>query len=299
MAKKGLGRGLNMLLGDDVPEAKVDEPVSRKGLATVPIEHLKPDANQPRKSFLDDAIDELARSIKAKGLLQPILVRPSARGDGTYEIVAGERRWRAAQKAGVHQVPVIIKELSDAEAAEIALIENVQRVDLNPMEEAEAYAHLMKTHGRTQNNIADAVGKSRSHIANMTRLNSLPKMVREQVRGGHLTMGHARALINAPHPEIIAKNIMLNGLSVRETERIVREAVDLTAGKPAAKKKAKDEAAPSKSADIRALERDLAEATGLDIALVDKGKKGGTLTISYTSIGQLDDVCAKLSGQKF
>lgn len=291
MAKKGLGRGLDMLLGDDENE-RASDAASVSDIARVPVEFIVPDPEQPRKSFADDAIAELAASIRAKGLLQPILVRPAPGKKREYLIVAGERRWRAAQKAQLHEVPVIIREFDDDQAAEIALIENVQRVDLNPIEEAEAYQRLAEKHDRSQADIAEAVGKSRSHIANMMRLTGLPQPVKEQVRAGHLSMGHARAILSADYPEEIAAMVLERNLSVRETEALVRAAASIDGGGKSKKKK-KDKA-PEKNADIRLLERDLAEALGLTVDLTHGGKKGGVLTINYTNLDQLDEVCRRL-----
>ena len=211
-------------------------------------------------------------------------------------IVAGERRWRAAQKAQIHEVPVAIREFSDDEAAEIALIENIQRVDLNPMEEADAYHHLAASHKRSQKEIADAVGKSRSHVANMMRLTQLPKKVRDKVREGDLSMGHARAILSSADPEKVAGHVIEHGLSVRETEAYARETSgktgsDETDGKKSKKKKDKGAA---KDADTRALERDISESLGLDVTIEHKGKKGGALTISYRDLEQLDEVCRLL-----
>ena len=289
MARKGLGRGLGVLLGDDedvAAEASVASEVDK-----LPIEFIIPDPEQPRKTFADDAIAELAASIRAKGLLQPILVRPVPGKERQYLIVAGERRWRASQKAQLHEVPVIIREFSDDQAAEIALIENVQRVDLNPIEEAEAYQRLAEKHERSQAEIAEAVGKSRSHVANMMRLTGLPKPVKEQVREGKLSMGHARAILSADYPEKVAAQVIEQDLSVRQTEALVRDGDATAPAKAPPKAKAK---AASKNADIRALERDLAEALGLDVDLSHSASKGGVLTITYRNLDQLDEVCRRL-----
>ena len=226
---KGLGRGLDALLGDvSAPKAAAPAPAPTEAPAPVgpkrelPIEQLKPCADQPRRIFDKDAIAELASSIAAKGMLQPILVRPA--GADSYEIVAGERRWRAAQKAQLHKVPVIIRELTDEETAEIALIENVQRVDLNPVEEAAAYQRLSDVFGRTQEDIAKAVGKSRSHVANIMRLLNLPKTALDALSGNEITMGHARALLGSSAPKQMLDIVLKGGLSVRETEAYIREA---------------------------------------------------------------------------
>ena len=293
---KGLGRGLDALLGDaPAPKASARAAGPKREL---PIEHLQPNARQPRRIFDKEAIAELATSIKTRGLLQPILVRPI--DGGRYEIVAGERRWRAAQKAKLHDVPVIIRELSDEAAAEIALIENVQRVDLNPVEEAAAYHRLSNDYGRTQEDIAKAVGKSRSHVANIMRLLNLPQKALDALGAGALTMGHARALLAASKPEAVCALVLSKGLSVRQTEALIREA-ETRAGRggPGKKEKSKEKSIsskPAKDADTRALERDLSAILGLEVA-IDHSKKGsGSLKIDYLTLDQLDDICRRLMG---
>jgi ParB family chromosome partitioning protein len=299
---RGLGRGLDALLGD-APALRREEPVGAAASAapgkrppTLPIEHLKPNPAQPRRHFNDDAIEELAISIRARGLLQPILVRPAGRD--SFEIVAGERRWRAAQRAGVHDVPVVIRELDDTEAAEIALIENVQRVDLNPMEEAAAFARLADVYGRTQEEISKAVGKSRSHVANMMRLTSLPAMCRKALEEGALSMGHARALLGAKAPDDALVLVLKHGLNVRDTESYVKKLNEAPAETSAriAREPAKPSVPGRKDADTRALEADLAAALGLEIAIDHKPKGSGVITIGYRSLDQLDDVCKRLMG---
>jgi len=304
---KGLGRGLDALLGD-APAARATAPDAPQGAAAagpkreLPIEQLKPNAEQPRRMFDKDAIDELAASIVARGMLQPILVRP--KGPDAYEIVAGERRWRAAQKAQLHKVPVIIRELTDEETAEIALIENVQRVDLNPVEEAAAYARLSAVYNRTQEEISKAVGKSRSHVANIMRLLNLPQKALDALSANEITMGHARALLGAPSPKQVLDFVLSRGLSVRQTEALVRQLntreSDGRAGKasaPAPKSDEKSTASPGpKDADTRALERDLSAILGLDVA-IDHSKKGsGSITVKYLTLDQLDDLCRRLMG---
>ncbi|MFQ5564272.1 MAG: ParB/RepB/Spo0J family partition protein [Parvularculaceae bacterium] len=296
-ARKRLGRGLDALLGD--------APVERRGPASapetqktgLPIEFLEPNPAQPRRVFDDAAIDELALSIKARGLLQPILVRP--KGEDRYEIVAGERRWRAAQRAKLHDVPVIIRELTDEESSEISLIENLQRVDLSPIEEAEAYRGLVDAYERTQDEIARAVGKSRSHVANMMRLLKLPARAREALSTGELTMGHARALLAAPDPDRLCAQVIKNGLSVRETEALAkREAARAEGGEASekAEKKADTGTRRTKDADTRALEADLAAALGLEVEISHTSKGSGAVTIRYLSLDQLDEVCRRLMG---
>ncbi len=292
---KGLGRGLDALMGD-APSARASDPAPEPGpRRELPIEFLKPNPDQPRRKFDDDAITELAQSIETRGLLQPILVRPMGRDD--YQIVAGERRWRAAQKAKLHSVPVIVRELTDEETAEIALVENVQRVDLNPIEEADAYQRLVDHYGRTQDEIAKAVGKSRSHIANILRLLNLPKPAIDALGSGAISMGHARALLGLKDPAAALKEVLARGLSVRETEALARQ--DKTGGQGASGKKnpAKTTAKPGGGdSDTRALERDLSAILGLDVS-IDHAKNGaGSVTVSYLTLDQLDDICRRLMG---
>jgi ParB family chromosome partitioning protein len=277
--KKRLGRGLAALIGDDTTEEAVLQDV--RTLRHMPIELLKASPNNPRKHFADADLDELANSIRDKGLLQPIVVRPISGGD--YEIVAGERRWRAAQRAGVHDVPVLIRELSDGEALEIALIENIQRTDLNPLEEARAYGLLLEQFSYTQQQLAESVGKSRSHIANTLRLLNLPESVRKQIEEGFLTAGHARALVATDSPEHLADRIIKLGLSVREAEGLAREA---SPGKSKSK--------PEKDADTKALEKLVSEAIGLKVDITHKGIAGGMMQISYKTLDQLEDICRRL-----
>ena len=278
--KKRLGRGLAALIGDDTSEDAVVQDV--RSLRHMPIELMRASPNNPRKHFAEQDLEELANSIRDKGLLQPIVVRPVA--EGGYEIVAGERRWRAAQRAGVHDVPVLIRELSDGEALEIALIENIQRSDLNPLEEARAYGMLLEQFSYTQQQLAESIGKSRSHIANTLRLLNLPESVRRQIEDGSLTAGHARALVATDSPAELADRIIKLGLSVREAEGLARDA---SGGK---KPKTKTE----KDADTRALEKLVSEAIGLKIEIDHKGSAGGTIQISYKTLDQLEDVCRRL-----
>lgn len=307
-SNRGLGRGLDALLGDR-GQAKPDKPArdtpsdrAQTGSVTgqereVPIEYLMANPDQPRKTFHDDAIADLANSIREKGLLQPILVRPieTPTDQARYEIVAGERRWRAAQKAQLHQIPVIIRALNDQETAEIALIENIQRVDLNVMEEAEAYHHLRVAHKRTQQEIADAVGKSRSHVANLMRLTDLPKSVQAGVRDNTISMGHARALLTSENPADDYQRVKKDNLSVRQTEALVKR-LSVVSGASNNPKTTSTEKPINKDADTRALERNLAEALGLTVG-VDHQKSGaGSVTINYLNLDQLDEVCRRLLG---
>lgn len=293
---KGLGRGLDALLGD-APSMRA-APSDGDSKRELPIEFLKPNANQPRRIFDKTSIEELAASIRSRGLLQPILVRP--KGDNRYEIVAGERRWRAAQKAHLHNVAVIIRELTDEQAAEIALIENVQRVDLNPVEEATAYNQLADSHGRTQEEISKAVGKSRSHVANMMRLTNLPEKALEALSGGAITMGHARALLASADPDRVCALVIKNSLSVRETERLAKSFDGAGQGAPTNKKnnvKTKVSSA-RKDSDTRALERDLAAILGLEVNIDHKAKGAGAVTLKYMTLDQLDDICRRLMGAR-
>jgi ParB family chromosome partitioning protein len=279
--KRRLGRGLAALIGDDVVEAA--SPEDFRGLRHLPIELMHPNPNNPRKSFREDELEDLARSIREKGLLQPLVVRQ--REDGEYEIVAGERRWRASQRAGLHELPVLIRELTDGETLEIALIENIQRADLNPLEEARAYGQLLEQFSYTQQQLADSVGKSRSHIANTIRLLNLPDSVRAYIEDGRLTAGHARTLVAADSPAELANKIISLGLSVREAENLARKVSTLPAGK----------AKNQKDADTRALEKQLSETTGLRVEIKAKGREGGTLLIKYKTFEQLDDVTHRLA----
>lgn len=293
-SRKRLGRGLAALIGED---GATQEPAPAggetrgpsHGLKQMPIALLQRNPRNPRKRFADADLDDLARSLREKGMLQPLLVRPLADVAGSYEIVAGERRWRAAQKAGLHDVPVIVRELSDAEALEIALVENVQRSDLNPVEEAEGYRRLMEEFHYSQQQLGEAVGKSRSHIANTLRLLALPETVRDLLHDGALTAGHARALIATDSPDRLAERIVKEGLSVRETEELARKAQE-GAGKAAPSWRR-----PEKDADTLALERGLAETLGLKVVVDHRGQKGGELKISYSTLEQLDDLCQRLS----
>jgi ParB family chromosome partitioning protein len=282
--RRGLGRGLSALLGET--EAPV-APGGPSGARDLPIELIKPNPGQPRTHFDPGELEELASSMRQKGVLQPILVRPH--GDGEYQIVAGERRWRAAQKAGLSAMPALVRELSDVETLEIALIENIQRSDLNAIDEAAAYQTLMTLGDATQEAVAETVGKSRSHVANTLRLLQLPGTVQTLVRAGRLSAGHARALVGAPEPEVLASRIIEQGLNVRETEALARKAASPEPGSPA-------KPARGKSADTQALERDLSERLGLTVEITDRNGSGD-VRIHYRSLEQLDDLCRRLSGR--
>jgi ParB family chromosome partitioning protein len=280
--KRRLGRGLAALIGDDVIEAA--SPEESRGLRHLPIELLHSNPNNPRKQFKEEELEDLSKSIREKGLLQPIVVRQ--RADGEYEIVAGERRWRASQRAGLHELPVLIRDLSDGETLEIALIENIQRSDLNPLEEARAYGQLLEQFSDTQQQLADSVGKSRSHIANTLRLLTLPESVRSYIEDGKLTAGHARTLVATDSPADLANKIISLGLSVREAETLTRN-------NPATRK-----AKATKDADTRALEKQLADAMGLRVEIKAQGREGGTLLIKYKTLDQLDGITHRLMSKK-
>ena len=281
--KRRLGRGLAALIGDDTTEEAVVQDI--RSLRHVPIELLQANPNNPRKHFNEDELNTLAASLKEKGLLQPLVVRP--RAGGSFEIVAGERRWRASQRAGLHELPVLIRELDDKETLEIALIENVQRADLNALEEARAYKQLVDQYGHTQQQLADVIGKSRSHIANTIRLLNLPQATQIQIETGRLTAGHARALIATDSPEELADKIIKLNLTVRQTEDLARD-------KNAS---SKTKISKDKDADTRALEKQMSEAVGLSVSIKHKGKSGGNVIIAYKTLDQLDEVIKKLGGQ--
>jgi ParB family chromosome partitioning protein len=286
--KRGLGRGLSSLLGEAAREQPIGSDAARSaGVQTLPVGQIVPNPDQPRRHFDEDSLDELAASLKVSGLIQPIVVRPKG---NVYEIVAGERRWRAAQRAQLHDVPVLVRTLSDAETVELAIVENVQRQDLNAIEEAEAYQRLIKEYGHTQDALGRIVGKSRSHVANLLRLLDLPLLVREALADGRLTMGHARALITAADPETLAREVMARGLSVRDTEALAR------GPKPKRQREPADDYDGGVSADVGQLQRQLADQLGLKVA-IQHGAKGGAVTITYATLDQLDMVCQRLSGE--
>lgn len=289
---RGLGRGLSALMADVAPDAAaISDDTPRRADTTVPIEKLRANPDQPRRRFTQEHLDDLAASIREKGILQPLIVRPAA--DGAYEIVAGERRWRAAQLAQLHDVPVLIRELDDTEVLEIAIIENIQRADLNAVEEAAGYRQLMDKFGHTQEKLAEALGKSRSHIANLLRLLSLPLPVQEFLIEGKLSAGHARALITAEDPTELARQVVRDGLSVRATEALVKK---LQQGDPDKPAQTKAPTASQKDADTRALERDLSAILAMKVSINHKpGSQSGQVVLVYENLDQLDDLCAKLS----
>ena len=291
----GLGRGLQALLGEQAvsaPSTSDAAPARAGGVREIEIGRIRPNPEQPRIQFKEEAIEELADSIAERGVLQPILLRPHGEG---FEIVAGERRWRAAQRARLHTIPAIVREIDDTTAAEIALIENIQREDLNAIEEAEGFRQLIQKHGHTQDNVAKLVHKSRSHVANLLRLLDLPEFVRQSLVRGDISMGHARAVATAPDPEELAKEVIAKGLSVRQTEERARF-VKPGAGIDIARASARNAAAKPIDADLLALERQLGDMLGLKVQVAHNGQRG-TVTLHYSSLDQLDMVCQRLSGE--
>ncbi|GGA99612.1 ParB/RepB/Spo0J family partition protein [Allosediminivita pacifica] len=291
--RRGLGRGLSALMADVEPQTtETPEGGARRPERVVPVEKIVPNPDQPRRTFTDEQLRELADSIRSKGVIQPLIVRQSPKNPDLFEIVAGERRWRAAQLAQLHELPIIVREFNDTEVLEIAIIENIQRADLNPIEEAAGYRQLMFKFGHTQEKLAEALGKSRSHIANMMRLLNLPEGIRGHVSEGRLSAGHARALITAPNAEELAKQVVAKGLSVRETERLVKQAAPRdTPPKPTAAR-----GATEKDADTKALEGDLSAALGMKVSIDHKADdESGQVTVSYKTLEQLDALCAILS----
>ena len=287
--RRGLGRGLSALMAD-VAETQT---VAEKGSAEqyVPIEQISPNPEQPRKRFDPEDLNDLANSIREKGVIQPLIVR--RREDGSFEIVAGERRWRASQMAQLHQLPVIIREFTDVEVLEVAIIENIQRADLNSVEEAAGYRQLMDRFGHTQEKMAEALGKSRSHIANLLRLLNLPEAVLEMVRKGDLSAGHARTLVTADDPLKLANQIIAGGLSVRAAEALVKKAQAGDAESPVRKARS---SAEEKDADTRALEGDLSANLGLKVTLNHKpGQESGQMVLTYKTMEELDEICRLLS----
>ena len=280
ISKKGLGRGLSSLMGESASEESQSQ--SSNGDLKIAISKLRPSSIQPRRLFDKNSISELAESIKSKGLVQPILVRPSKSEVGEYEIIAGERRWRAAQIAQLHELPAVVKNLDDVEALEMAIIENVQRADLSPIEEAMGYKKLMEQYSHTQEALAPIVGKSRSHIANIIRLLNLPASIQDMISQGIITSGHARAIMNSAFPEELAKKIVDENLSVRQVELLVKG------------KKTKVIKNKLKSADTVDLEQRLTELLGLDVVISDNGKRGGSIKVKYKTLDQLELVTNKL-----
>jgi ParB family transcriptional regulator, chromosome partitioning protein len=285
-ARSRLGRGLASLIGDMGNEpVKLDR--SRPSPRRVPVDKLQPNPRNPRRTFAEVELDELAQSIRERGIIQPVVVRVVRGTMDQYEIIAGERRWRAAQRAGVHDVPIVLLDVSDSEALELAIIENVQRTDLNPLEEASGYQALADEFGYGQEDIAKTVGKSRSHVANTLRLLKLPEPVKVFINSGQLSAGHARALLGQPDPEAMAREIVENGLNVRQVEALAQENTE----RPA--RRVKMRGRTRKNADTAALERRLSDVLGLAVDIEHRGR-GGVLRIRYREVEQLDDVIRRL-----
>lgn len=294
--RRGLGRGLSALMAEAnlAPQIdkvdKAEQPSGDGERRVLPIEKIIPNPEQPRRHFTEDALKELSASIRARGVLQPLIVRPHPQKNGFFELVAGERRWRASQLAKLHEVPVIIRDFTDEEVMEVAIVENIQRADLNAIEEAAAYRQLMDRFGHTQDQLAQSLHKSRTYVTNHIRLLNLPEPVQDYVRDGQLTAGHARALITAPNSVDLAKRVIERGLSVRETEALVKKLQ-----KPNEKPKQKTEKT-SKDADTRALEGDLTAHLKMQVSIDVSSSNRGKLTINYTDLDQLDQLIKVLSG---
>jgi ParB family chromosome partitioning protein len=286
-ARSRLGRGLAALIGDMAAETSVDRP---RGQRRLPTAALRPNPRNPRRAFPNAELDELVASLRERGIIQPIVARPVQGAADVYEIIAGERRWRAAQHAGLHEVPVVIIEATDAEALQLAIIENVQRADLNPLEEAEGYRALIEEFGNSQDEIAKIVGKSRSHVANTLRLLKLPETIKSYIHSGKLFAGHARMLIGQPDAERLAEEIVTHGLNVRQVESLAREAAE-RGGKSRGARAVRRGA--GKNANLVALEKRISDALGLAVS-INEAKRGGVLTIRYRSLDQLDDVLRRL-----
>ncbi|UEM21004.1 ParB/RepB/Spo0J family partition protein [Skermanella mucosa] len=303
--RSNLGRGLNALFGEAAADDLV-ETVDKGGKQSrqMPIEFVTPGKFQPRRRFDQEAIQSLVDSVRERGILQPLLVRQHPDDPKIYEIIAGERRWRAAQLAGLHQVPVVVREFTDREALEIALIENIQRQDLTALEEAEGYKRLMDEFGHTQDALAKALGKSRSHIANMLRLLTLPLQVKQLVQDGSITAGHARALLSVPDPVAAAHQVVEKGLNVRQVEQLARDAQNpreepappAPIGGSAPVSRGTAPARPGKDPDTLALEQDITGRLGLRVSISAQGQ-GGTLSIQYQTLDQLDEVIQRLTGK--
>jgi ParB family chromosome partitioning protein len=285
-SRSRLGRGLAALIGDVGGESPAERP---RGQRRLPTESLRPNARNPRRVFADDELDELAASLRERGIIQPIVVRPARDAIGGHEIIAGERRWRAAQRAGLHEVPVVIIEATDAESLQLAIIENVQRADLNPLEEAEGYRALAEEFDNSQEDIARIVGKSRSHVANSLRLLKLPESVKAHINAGRLDAGHARMLVGAADAAELAEEIVNRNLNVRQVEAMARERALQSGRTPSRRARA----ASAKTADVLAFEKRVSDATGLDVA-IDHRDDRGTLTIRYRNLDQLDDLVQRL-----
>ena len=289
--KRGLGRGLSALLGDAEVTELTQKPSSRQSNTTpqkLPVSLLQPNADQPRRNVDDAELEELAASIRAHGVIQPVIVRPHPTQQDNYQIVAGERRWRAAQRAQIHDVPVIVRDLDDRDVLELAIVENIQRVDLNPIDESHGYAELIERFDYTQEALAKVMGKSRSHIANALRLRNLPEQVQRLVRSGKLSAGHARALITAADPVALAEKAVLSGMTVRQLEDLARKS-------PEAQTISRRHPKAEKDADTRQLEGDLSAAIGMKVSIEHLAADGsGEVRIRYRDLDQLDNLCRKL-----
>ena len=290
---RGLGRGLGALLGEVARDEAEASPggAQRGAVRMLPVGAIAPHPDQPRRHFDEGALDELAASIAERGIIQPIVVRPHGHD---YQIVAGERRWRAAQRARLHEVPVVVRDYSDADTLQIALVENIQRQDLNAIEEAEAYQRLVDEFGHTQDALAKVVHKSRSHVANLLRLLDLPADIQERVVTGALSMGHARAILGAADPHGLADQVVAKGLSVRQTERLARGPRATSRTRPGSNNRGSG----GGSADIAALEAQLADLLGLKVRISFSAEGSGTLTLDYSTLDQLDMLCQRLSGER-
>ncbi len=290
-AKRRLGRGLAALIGEiDSAPKEIAKSADLKADLTAPIEFVRANPNNPRRMFLDSELQELANSIGEHGIVQPILVRTIKNedlGGAKYEIIAGERRWRAAQKAGLHEVPILVREVEDRQALEIAIIENVQRADLNTIEESMGYQQLMNDYDYSQNDLAQVIGKSRSHVANTLRLLKLPREVQEMISSGELSAGHGRTLVTSDDPVSLAKRIIQGGLSVRQAEALAKTPENPDTGKP-------DKVAEQKNADIQALESRLGDVLGLNVSVSFRKNESGDIRIHYKNLEQLDDICRRL-----
>ena len=289
---RGLGMGLSALLGDAPRQQAGEAADKRGGVREIDVARIRPNPSQPRVQFGEESIAELAESIAQRGVLQPILLRPHEDG---FEIVAGERRWRAAQKARLHTIPAIVRDIDEASMAELALIENIQREDLNAIEEADGYRQLIERHGHTQEDVAKIVHKSRSHVANLLRLLDLPEFVRQSLVQGDITMGHARAVATAPDPEALTQEIVAKGLSVRQAEYRAKQAKQRGPGYDIGRASARN-AAKTVDADLVALERQLGDILGVKVQVTHKGQ-GGQVILHYSSLDQLDMICQRLSGE--
>lgn len=292
---KGLGMGLQALLGEAArPVQPASEgTISRGGVREIEVARIKPNPQQPRMQFDEAALDELAESIRQRGVLQPILLRPVGED---YMIIAGERRWRAAQRARLHGIPAIVREIDESTTAELALIENIQREDLNPLEEAEGYRQLIARHGHTQDDVGRIVHKSRSHVANLLRLLDLPEFVRQSLLKGDISMGHARAVATAEDPVELAREIIAKGLSVRQAEDRARREKQRPDSRAEGGRGGVRNSAKAADADLDALERQLGDILGLKVQVSHRGQ-GGAVTLHYSSLDQLDMICQRLSGE--